>query len=164
MVSQYSKIKKHTYNSVVTKPTSPHLNKHIKIDMKDFERILGEKISNKFIIDTLSYLGFNPVMVKNKLKVSVPSHRFDISIPEDIIEEVARVYGYNNFSEIPLPPTNLSTNGIPRNNINIFLDLLSSRGYLEVITFSFLPKDSQELFLSSKSKIDVLNPISEDKS
>ena len=77
---------------------------------------------------------------------------------------MARVYGYNNFSEIPLPPTNLSTNNIPRNNTNIFLDLLSSRGYLEVITFSFLPKDSQKLFLSNKSKIDVLNPISEDKS
>ena len=164
VVSQYSKIKKHTYNSVVTKPASPHLNKYIKMDISDFERILGEKIPNKFIIDTLSYLGFNPVMVKNKLKVSVPSHRFDISIPEDIIEEVARVYGYNNFSEIPLPPTNLSINNIPRNNTNIFLDLLSSRGYLEVITFSFLPKESQELFLSNKSKIDVLNPISEDKS
>tara|TARA_X000000368_G_scaffold338571_1_gene276564 strand:- start:281 stop:2302 length:2022 start_codon:yes stop_codon:yes gene_type:complete len=164
IVNQYSKIKKHAYNSVISKPISQHLGKHIKMDISHFERILGDKIPNKFIINTLSYLGFNPNMIKNKLQVSVPSHRFDISIAEDIIEEVARVYGYNDFSEIPLPPINLSTNNILRNSTNIFLDLLSSRGYSEVITFSFLPKDSQKLFLSDKSKIDVLNPISEDKS
>ena len=94
----------------------------------------------------------------------MPSHRFDISIAEDIIEEVARVYVYNNFTEIPLPPTTLSKSRISKNNTSKYLELLSSQGYNEVITYSFLPKDSQKLFMSNKSKIEVLNPISEDKS
>lgn len=164
IVDQYSQVKNHMFNSIVSKPISTHLGKYIEMDISYFERILGVKLSNKFIINTLSYLGFNPIIVKNKLKVSVPSHRFDISIAEDIIEEVARVYGYNNFTEIPLPPTTLSKSRISKNNTSKYLELLSSQGYHEVITYSFLPKDSQKLFMSNKSKIEVLNPISEDKS
>ena len=164
IVDQYSQVKNHMFNSIVSKPISTHLGKYINMDISYFERILGVKLSNKFIINTLSYLGFNPIIVKNKLKVSVPSHRFDISIAEDIIEEVARVYGYNNFTEIPLPPTTLSKSRISKNNTSKYLELLSSQGYHEVITYSFLPKDSQKLFMSNKSKIEVLNPISEDKS
>jgi phenylalanyl-tRNA synthetase beta chain len=164
IVDQYSQVKNHMFNSIVSKPISTHLGKYIKMDISYFERILGVKLSNKFIINTLSYLGFNPIIVKNKLKVSVPSHRFDISIAEDIVEEVARVYGYNNFTEIPLPPTTLSKSKISKNNTSKYLELLSSQGYHEVITYSFLPKDSQKLFMSNTSKIEVLNPISEDKS
>ena len=164
IVDQYSQVKNHMFNSIVSKPISTHLGKYINMDISYFERILGVKLSNKFIINTLSYLGFNPIIVKNKLKVSVPSHRFDISIAEDIIEEVARVYGYNNFTEIPLPPTTLSKSRISKNNTSKYLELLSSQGYHEVITYSFLPKDSQKLFMSNTSKIEVLNPISEDKS
>ena len=134
------------------------------MDLNIFDKLLGEKISQTFIKNTLSYLGFKPIIRKNKIKISVPSYRFDISIAEDLIEEVARVYGYDNFTEIPLPLNQRSLNLKSKKSINHFLDLLSSRGYNEIITFTFLPKDSQHNSNVKTSVINVLNPISEDKS
>ncbi len=164
IIREFINTDKHFFSNISSKPIAPHIGKAINMDLNQFEDLLGEKISNKFIKSTLSYLGFNPIISKNRLKVSIPSYRFDISLAADLIEEVARVYGYDNFSEIHLP---LSDSPVPlknNRNMNSFLDLFSSRGYSEVITFSFLPKDSQNIFISNKSKIDILNPISEDKS
>ena len=162
IIKKHSKLNKHEYNYVCSKPIAPHIGRHIIIDINEFERLLGEKIPQKFIVRTLFFLGFSPVVTKNRMKVSIPSHRFDISMAADLVEEVARVYGYNNFSEkqLPLAPSNV----LSKRSINSSLDLFSSRGYNEIISFSFLPRDSQKIYSDKKEKIDVLNPISEDKS
>ena len=99
IIRKYTKLNKHEYNYVCSKPIASHIKRSIIMDMCEFERLLGEKIPKKFIVATLSFLGFSPVVTKNRLKVSIPSHRFDISIASDLVEEIARVYGYDNFSE-----------------------------------------------------------------
>ena len=157
-------INKYELSCISSKSIAPHIGKTISMNLNEFEVLLGNKISKKFIMNALSYLGFNPIIIKNRLKVFVPSYRFDISIAADLIEEVARVYGYDNFSGIQLPLFNSIECSESRGNINYYLDLFSSRGYSEVITFSFLPKDSQNSFLSKNNKINIVNPISEDKS
>ena len=164
IIRKHSKLNKHQYNYVCSKPIASHIKRSIIMDMYEFERLLGEKIPKKFIVATLSFLGFSPVVTKNRLKVSIPSHRFDISIAADLVEEIARVYGYDNFSEKHLPLSTISSHATPKPSINSSLDLFSSRGYSEIISFSFLPRDSQKIYSAQKERIDVLNPISEDKS
>ena len=164
IIKDHLKIDKYKYIQTNSKPIAQHIGKTVNMDLNIFDKLLGEKISQTFIKNTLSYLGFKPIIRKNKIKISVPSYRFDISIAEDLIEEVARVYGYDNFTEIPLPLNQRSLNLKSKKSINYFLDLLSSRGYNEIITFTFLPKDSQHNSNVRTSVINVLNPISEDKS
>ena len=164
IIKEYTKVKKYNYSHVRDKNIASHIDRTINMEIDQFENLLGEKISQKFIINTLVLLGFNPTMMKKKLKIKVPSYRFDIAIAQDLVEEVARIYGYNNLSGIALPLMNSSTNTKDKKSIDHCLDLLSSRGYNELITFSFLPKESQNSYYSENLKIDVLNPISEDKS
>ena len=164
IIKDHLKIDKYKYIQTNSKPIAQHIGKTVNMDLNIFDKLLGEKISQTFIKNTLSYLGFKPIIGKNKIKISVPSYRFDISIAEDLIEEVARVYGYDNFTEIPLPLNQSSLNLKSKKSINYFLDILSSRGYNEIITFTFLPKDSQHNSNVKTSVINVLNPISEDKS
>jgi phenylalanyl-tRNA synthetase beta chain len=96
------------------------------------------------------------------LKITVPSHRFDIAIPEDLVEEVARVYGYNNFTPI-LTSNSLNTIGNILNKTDYYSDSLVARGYNEVISFSFIPRGDQESHVSKSKIISIMNPISEDK-
>ncbi len=164
IIREHTKVKKYNYSHVSAKNIAPHINRAINMEIDQFENLLGEKISQKFIINTLVLLGFNPTMMKKKLKIKVPSYRFDIAIAEDLVEEVARIYGYNKLSGVSLPAMISSTNAEDKKSIDHCLDSLSSRGYNELITYSFLPKESQNSYCSENLKIDVLNPISEDKS
>ena len=98
----------------------------------------------------------------NLIKVTVPSWRSDIYGEADIIEEVARIYGYDNFKPI-LKVDSISYKSSKLNKINSYSNILTSRGYNETISFSFLPKGSQKKY-SESNIIEIMNPISSDKS
>ncbi len=94
---------------------------------------------------------------------NVPSHRFDISLDVDLIEEVARVYGYNNLPTkspecaLPLPEkteTEVSLYTLRR--------VLVSRGYQEAVTYSFIDEKMEKLFDPEQEYIELQNPISSD--
>jgi phenylalanyl-tRNA synthetase beta chain len=162
ILKEYTDIGNYFFNQSSASKIAKHIDKSILINPDLFESSLGIKITSSFIVQTLKYLGFNPEKKKTRLKITVPSHRFDIAIPEDLVEEVARVYGYNNFT-----PT-LSSNSI--NNIrntsdktNDYSDSLVARGYNEVISFSFIPKGDQDNHILRPKIISLMNPISEDK-
>ena len=162
ILKEYTDIDNYFFNQSSASKIAKHIDKSILINPDLFESSLGIKIPSSFIVQTLKYLGFNPEKKKMGLKITVPSHRFDIAIPEDLVEEVARVYGYNNFT-----PT-LSSNSI--NNIrntsdktNDYSDSLVARGYNEVISFSFIPKGDQDNHILRSKIISLMNPISEDK-
>ena len=162
ILKEYTDIDNYFFNQSSASKIAKHIDKSILINPDLFESSLGIKIPSSFIVQTLKYLGFNPEKKKTRLKITVPSHRFDIAIPEDLVEEVARVYGYNNFT-----PT-LSSNSI--NNIrntsdktNDYSDSLVARGYNEVISFSFIPKGDQDNHILRPKIISLMNPISEDK-
>jgi phenylalanyl-tRNA synthetase beta chain len=162
ILKEYTDIDNYFFNQSSASKIAKHIDKSILINPDLFESSLGIKIPSSFIVQTLKYLGFNPEKKKTRLKITVPSHRFDIAIPEDLVEEVARVYGYNNFT-----PT-LSSNSI--NNIrntsdktNDYSDSLVARGYNEVISFSFIPKGDQDNHILRSKIISLMNPISEDK-
>jgi len=95
--------------------------------------------------------------------VEVPSHRFDISLEVDLIEELARLYGYNNLP-VRYPQARLAPQARPeaRGELPTLRRLLVARGYQEAITYSFIDPKLFELFSPGVEPLLLANPISSD--
>ena len=93
--------------------------------------------------------------------VDVPSYRFDISIEVDLIEELARVYGYNNLP-VRVPKASLPFKADVEANIGLthIRRTLVARGYQEAITYSFIEAGLQEKFDNENKAVALANPIS----
>jgi phenylalanyl-tRNA synthetase beta chain len=130
------------------------------------ERILDLRISDATIVRILEALGFTvdgdpagPWMVQP------PSHRSDVQRPEDLIEEVGRIHGYEAIPE--LPATYAERMGLrPEGHhaVGSLRRLLVGRGYAEVITYSFVAPGLQQRLFPEATAIMLANPISEDLS
>ena len=85
--------------------TTNKQDKKIEITFKKITDILGIDIPKESILDAFRKLGFTYEVNQNKITVSVPTRRIDIVIPEDLIEEVGRIYGVDNIKGIlPIMP------------------------------------------------------------
>lgn len=85
-------------------------DKKIEITYKKINDILGANISNEDILDVFRRLGFSYEQDGEKVEVSVPKRRLDISIKEDLIEEVGRIYGVDNIeSKVPVMPLKMGS-------------------------------------------------------
>ncbi|MGE7989695.1 phenylalanine--tRNA ligase subunit beta [Pseudomonas sp. NPDC089554] len=95
--------------------------------------------------------------------VEVPSHRFDISLEVDLIEELARLYGYNRLP-VRYPQVRLAPKARPeaRGELPTLRRLLVARGYQEAITYSFIDPKLFELFSPGVQPLLLANPISSD--
>ena len=95
--------------------------------------------------------------------VEVPSHRFDISLEVDLIEELARLYGYNRLP-VRYPQARLAPQANPeaRSDLPALRRLLVARGYQEAITYSFIDPKLFELFSPGVEPLMLANPISAD--
>ena len=127
-------------------------------------RGLGFAMDDAEVVDILTRLGLGLLNTRETgWEFSVPSYRFDISIEEDLLEELARVYGYNN-----LPTTSLVADLalLPREEAKIGLPVvrrqLIARGYQEAIAYSFVEPKLLALFDPSATPVKLLNPISAD--
>ena len=99
------------------------------------------------------------------MTVAPPSWRFDIAIEEDLIEEVARVYGYDEIPERPetgaLTFKPLTETRVP---VDRAVELLVDRGYQEVVTYSFVDRATQTLLDPTAEAVCLANPISSEMS
>ncbi len=138
----------------------------IKINAEFINKKLGTKLDLSNIIEILEDLEFGVTNNANsEIEVTPPSFRHDIKIKEDIVEEVARVFGYDNIEPVKLEkkinPKCLSEY---QKNTIISRRILSSLGYNEVITWSFMDSKKGELFLPKNEKLKdelfIANPIS----
>jgi len=95
--------------------------------------------------------------------VSVPSHRFDISLEVDLIEELARLYGYNHLP-VRYPQARLAPQAKAEaaGDLPLLRRLLVARGYQEAITYSFVDPKLFELFSPGVEPLLLANPISAD--
>ncbi len=101
--------------------------------------------------------------LKMGLGITIPSWRYDVSIKEDIVEEIVRIYGYDNIPETILPFVNTSRI-IPsdQRRLSDIKRLLASSGYTEVITWSFMDSQKAKYFAPLKDELTLQNPISSD--
>lgn len=126
------------------------------------KRVLGIDVPKHEVERILTRLGMPPKTVKEGWQVTAPSHRFDIEIEEDLIEEVGRIYG---FDHIPAEqyPTTLPMSPVPEAELPTarLREALVQRGYQEVITYSFVDGVSQQA-LTGTAGIELANPITND--
>lgn len=124
------------------------------------QRVLGIDLDTARIERILRSLGFAIVRQAGTFVVTAPSYRFDIEIEEDLIEEIARVHGYENIAPtlpvastpiLALPERIVPTHAIKR--------ALAARDYFEVVTFSFVDRELETDFATAVDPVAVLNPI-----
>lgn len=138
----------------------------IDVSLDDFNNLLGTNFQMRKIIEVLKNLEFE-VTEKGNDTISVisPSYRHDISIKEDLIEEFARIIGYNliedkKFIDTPITRPDTDKEKFFQMNINI-KKLLASNGYDENINYSFISKEEHDIF-SDQEKIEISNPINQE--
>lgn len=128
-------------------------------------RVLGTGIADEQVEANLSGLGMKLEAGAGGWRVRPPSARFDILIEADLIEEVARVYGYDTLAvQMPRAALHVTEAYGRTQRINDLRHLLEARDYSEVITYSFVSPDWQVRVEPSLTPVAVLNPISQDMS
>lgn len=128
------------------------------------EAALGMPIPATEIRRILAGLGFEFVTESDAAwTVKAPSWRFDMAICEDLIEEIARVYGYNRLP-VSVPSAALAPRGDAEQNtpLSRLVDRLASLGYQEAITYSFVEPGLQQAMFPKEQGIELANPISAD--
>ena len=131
----------------------------ITFDTSLIESILGQFIDNKFIASTLKSLSIENEIKNDTIKFKQPSWRYDLERPIDLIEEIAKHYGFNNFkSTLPIG-NNLNQVGNYWNVRKYFIDKLSLEKFNETQSLSFTQKEYNEFFDPDKEGVKVLNPI-----
>ena len=125
--------------------------------------LLGEAIDMKQCAGILTRLGLEEIASDaDSRHFNIPSHRFDISIEADLIEEVARIYGYRNIKSA-LPPANLAMRKPDfRERLDLMRRVLVNRGYQEAVTYSFVSHTLQSRLFPEVESIVLLNAISTD--
>ncbi|AIT08690.1 phenylalanyl-tRNA synthetase subunit beta [Candidatus Francisella endociliophora] len=140
-------------------------NTVINLCVKKLNRVLGTQFTIEYVAEVLANLHMQVAKSDECcLEVIPPSYRFDMEISEDLIEEVARVYGYSNLPET-MPKYNASKINISETNqsLDTINARLVDRGYHEAINYSFIDPKFDEFFFEEKG-IAIQNPISQDLS
>jgi len=136
----------------------------INLDLNWLNKIVGQEIETKQTVKILTSLGFEARQSKDKLKVMVPTWRAtrDISIPEDLVEEVARIFGYNNLQPI-MPCVAMAVPEINQERVleRKVKNILSGGVALtEAYNYSFVgEKQLEKLAIDFSSHIRLVNPI-----
>ncbi|URJ33025.1 phenylalanine--tRNA ligase subunit beta [Candidatus Blochmannia vicinus] len=146
-------------NDILPKPTN------IKLHRAKLNKVLGFNLLNKEITHILTRLGFKTKFLNNNWKVLTPTWRFDISIEENLIAEIIRINGYNNIPHVFIT-TKLITNYNHTSTISLsrVKNLLIDRGYQEIITYSFVHPNIQQLLHPQHTPLILKNPITLDMS
>ena len=129
------------------------------------QRLLGFVPDDAQVNDMLERLGIRLEADPEGWLATPPSYRFDLSIEADLIEEVGRIFGYDN-----LPSANNQGDLVMRSvsetitPLSRMRSLLVDRGYQEAITYSFVDAEQLQMFEPSLSAIELTNPISSEMS
>jgi len=152
-------------NTCVDESALPELAP-ITITQEKIQKILGFELEANWIEEKFTNLDFEiSSKTDHSWTIIPPSFRFDIRIPADLIEELARLYGYD---KLPVQKLSLDANinAVSESMVDKY-DIaqgLVSRGYQEVITYSFVSEQYQDLIDPDAKKITLSNPISADMS
>ncbi|MCD6115326.1 phenylalanine--tRNA ligase subunit beta [bacterium] len=136
--------------------------KKIKIYLSKLEKLSGIKIPAKEVKTVLKRLNFKIIKEKGDLiEVEIPTYRQDLVIPEDLIEEILRIYGYEKINSCP-PQISLT---FPQKNPELSAqrkvkEILKELGFTEVYNYSFISKEDTRFF-NKEYIVELENPVSE---
>lgn len=136
----------------------------VRLRAERIEQMLGLQLPAADVVQMLSALGLGvSEEAQGCWLVRIPSHRFDISLEVDLIEELGRLYGYDRLP-VRYPQARLAPEARPeaRAELPSLRRLLVARGYQEAITYSFIDPKLFELFTPGQAPLLLANPISAD--
>lgn len=140
-------------------------NQAITLRHAQITKMLGIETSAEQIEQYLSNLEMHFTSQNDTWSVTAPSYRFDINIEADLIEEIGRLYGYNN-----IPGTKGAAHPImdafseTKTSAQYLKDILVEKGYFEAITYSFVSPELQAIFDPEQETLPLANPISSELS
>lgn len=137
-------------------------DKKIEITFKNITDVLGTEISNKDILDVFKKLGFTYEADDTKAVVSVPRRRLDISIKEDLIEEVGRIYGVDNIQgKLPVLPVKQGSYDKTTRKIR---NKMVSLGLNETLSMIFTSdEDAKKYTTDDFEVVKLLDPLAEER-
>jgi phenylalanyl-tRNA synthetase beta chain len=124
------------------------------------QKVIGVPLTDDVVADIFTRLGLQFTVEAGVFFVTAPSYRFDIEIEEDLIEEVARVYGFENIPAVaPVAPNTMRI--APENTRSLFAvrHQLADLGYQEVVNMSFVEAQWELDFSGNDNPIKLQNPI-----
>lgn len=130
--------------------------------------LLGVSIPVAQQMDALKLLGFNPELKGDEIEIQVPSHRGDIEIEADIIEEVGRIYGFHNIEPAPLQmDITQGRYSEARVREDRTKEILRGLGFNEIMTYSFISEKIYDKLCipqndEKRKVIRLMNPLGED--
>ncbi|WP_394190293.1 phenylalanine--tRNA ligase subunit beta [Pseudoalteromonas atlantica] len=137
----------------------------VRLRRERLDRVIGHHIADEKVTDILTRLGLDVKIVDGVWSADVPSYRFDIRIEEDLIEEVARVFGYNSIPNVaPTAKLKMTTHNEATIAVSKFRNALVTRGYQEAITYSFVDPKAQTILHPDSDALILPHPISSDMS
>jgi len=136
------------------------VRKPVQLRMSRLVSVLGISFAQEKVAQLLTQLGFSYTTAGDVFTVTPPSYRFDITIEEDLIEEVARLHGYDHIpATAPVAALNMLTAPERQLHLNQVRDTLVAAGYQEVVTYSFVDESWERDLLGNSAPIKLKNPI-----
>lgn len=133
----------------------------ITLRRSKLDRLIYHHIADEQVTDILRRLGCEVTEGKDEWQAVAPSWRFDMEIEEDLVEEVARVYGYNNIPDEPVQASLImGTHREADLSLKRVKTLLNDKGYQEVITYSFVDPKVQQMIHPGVEALLLPSPIS----
>lgn len=134
----------------------------VPITVNKINQVLGTELEEDTILDIFTRLGFTYEKTDKNILVTVPTRRCDISITEDLIEEVGRIYGIDNIKgkvmTLPVKP------GYVNKNNRIIRNKLASLGLNETLSYALIPYNEVKKYTLDEFEIvKLLDPMSEDR-
>ncbi|AIL70820.1 phenylalanyl-tRNA synthetase subunit beta [Vibrio vulnificus] len=152
---------------VVAVESEAELPKPNKVALRrtKLDNLLGHHIADSDVVEILERLGMTVETTTEGWVAVAPTWRFDIAIEQDLVEEVGRIYGYDNIPN-QNPAAALKMHDHQEANIPLkrVRDLLVDRGYHEAITYSFVEPEQQKLVVPGVDALILPNPISAEMS
>lgn len=123
-------------------------------------RVLGIPLSHEVVSDVFKRLGLTFSVDGDVFVVEPPSYRFDIEIEEDLIEEVARIYGFEQIpAKPPVAENAMRPTNEARRTMHDVRHAVAARDYHEVVNFAFVETEWEADFAGNTQPIPLLNPI-----
>jgi phenylalanyl-tRNA synthetase beta chain len=152
---------------LVVTSAEEHLPKRkpIHLRRKRVSMLLGLELEDHSIVDMLHRLGLGVTETDDGWDVVAPSYRFDLDLEVDLIEELARIYGYDAIPETTATAeTPLEAVSESAVDIELAATTLVARDYQEVITYSFVDAEANKALTGTSSELVLSNPISSEMS
>ncbi|EFC57271.1 MULTISPECIES: phenylalanine--tRNA ligase subunit beta [Enterobacter] len=137
----------------------------ITLRRSKLDRLIGHHVADAQVSDILRRLGCDVTEGQDEWHAVAPSWRFDMEIEEDLVEEVARVYGYNNIPDEPVQAgLVMGSHREADLSLKRVKTMLNDKGYQEVITYSFVDPKLQQLIHPGQEALILPSPISSEMS